>query len=204
MADNRGTIKKDICVSAVFEKELLPSEKSKFQKIQYLHKIKMQNGDEGQYKSDLRQQIKFVVGQECTYQAWIEKTAKKDGTGFWEFKKIAPYYSNPAKSQGSHYDKPEVIISITKTEMLHEANKIALEFEKAEVYLTFEQICALQKVLYKYCFQDTGESRPDSMQVMKRRSSVKMAVEVLPLKSSVKRSDAILAKAKEFYDFLMK
>lgn len=192
--ENRGNVKKDFCISAVFEKEV----KMKTG-IFYQHLVQMQGGDKGQYLSKERNQTKFVVGVEVEYQCWQEERTKADGDT-WKVSKIAPKQQSPFKAQGNHYDKPEVIISITKTEMMHQALYTAIHLEKTGTALTDEQIVQLRNKYYKYCFKDTGEERPDSNSVMKRRSSIKLAVENLQRKGVVATSDKILESANFYYE----
>jgi len=166
-------IKKSFVVKATFEKEVVLA-----QGVFYQHNIEMQNGDKGKYLSKDKVQKNFAEGKEVIYTYEKNTIIGKDGKEY-AINKIKPYKQNPIKSQGAYYERPEVIRDITKAEMFHQAMFFAIAHKEKK--LTLDDIKKLQQQLYKYCFQDTGENNPDAQKVMKRRTSIKLAIEYLQI-----------------------
>lgn len=187
-----SAVKKSFVVKAIFEKEVSLSKG-----IFYQHNIEMQNGDKGQYLSKEKVQKKFVEGQEAEY-TYEETTIKTKSGDDFVVKKIRPKQQNPMKSQGSYYDRPEVIRDITNAQMFHEAMYFAVAHKDKK--LTLDNIKSLQAKFIEYCFQDTGQNAPDSKKVMNRRTSIKLAVEYLQV--DIVSSSVLLDNAEYIYKLI--
>lgn len=179
--------------------------------INYMFDIEFEDGKKGKFTTNKKEQNKFIPGQE--YIVTEEIKTSSSGKSYIKFD-IEKDYNNSNNNFGrnskpyqSHYDKPDVVESISKTVSHQMAVKLLSKLDiDIQSNLKFkESRKKYATLIYNYFFKDYSKDNTDTINSncnLKRRSSLDIAIESmdLPFESIHLNSfDNVLNYADEIY-----
>lgn len=185
---------------------------SKFGKI-YYHNIEFVSGKKGQFSTNKNPQDKFMPGVEYDIVE-IDKVSRNGNPyKFYDKEKIDnPQFSKKAGVYESHYDKPEVVKSISKSVSFTHATKFLAQLDidtQGEMKRT-ETFLKYAKKIYDFYYKDwdaNNSNQINSHLNLKRRTSFEIVLGLaeLPFESIHLTSfDAYLNYADIIFQELMK
>lgn len=172
----------------------------------YMFEITFESGKKGKFSSIDEKQTKFVPGQ--TYEVTEEEVTSKAGFKYIKFNKATnSSHGKASKPFQSHYDKPDVVESISKTVSHQMAVKLLSKLDlDIQSHLKFkESRKKYASLIYNYFFKDHSNENSDAVNSncnLKRRSSLDIAIESMSLPFEtphLSTFDSVLNYADEIY-----
>lgn len=169
----------------------------------YYFSVEFESGKKGEFSTNKREQIKFIVGNEYPYIIEITKKRKDNGMPyqFFDIDREAAKKANPTASTSTfkpYWDNKEYQEPRTREWALRESIRLLTDADQTSVKIDY--VTMLRDKLYTWCYS----CNPTPKQTMTRREALTLAIDSIAIKVfNIVGSDAVIAKAEEYYKYLI-